>query len=156
MKKILSYSLLFFAFNCYAVDPAVTAANNQYYDILKRIEIIKDKSQSLLEREKAFSNFANEFGDPGANWQTLKIGVLEILNADADFWAKQIIKFPAIQEKLLNEFELDWYSDDTSNYAEKLSLAKTELVRTLEKMKQQNEVLTILLNKFKTVKPTTL
>jgi len=56
----------------------------------------------------------------------------------------------------MNAFELDWYSDDTSDYEEKLNLAKIELARTLEKMEQQNQALTTPLNKFKTVKPTIL
>jgi len=156
MKNIFFWALLCFSLNCFAVDPAITAANNQYYDILKRIEIIKDKSQSLIEREKEFSNFANEFGEPGANWQTLKIGVLEIIIADTNFWSKQIINYPAIQEKLLADFEMDWYADETSNYPDKLNFAKTELIRELEKIKKQKEALNTLLNKLKNVKPTSL
>ena len=156
MKDLIFFSLLCFSLNSFAVDPAVTEANNQYYDILNRIEIIKDKSQSLIEREKEFSNFANEFGEPGANWQALKIGVLEIIVADANFWSKQIINYPAIQERLIADFEMDWYADETSNYPDKLNSAKTELIRELEKIKKQNEALNALLNKLKNVKPTSL
>ena len=156
MKKIIFFLSLFFSLNCFAVDPAITAANNQYYDILKRVEIIKDKSRSLIEREMEFSNFANEFGEPGANWQTLKVSVLDIIIADAHFWSKQIINYPAIQEKLISDFEMDWYADETSHYPEKLSLAKTELIREIEKIKKQDETLNKLLNKLKTVKATSL
>jgi len=142
--------------NSFAIDPAITQANNDYFDILKRIEIVKDKSQSLLTREQAFSNFANEFGEPGANWQTLKVGVLEIIIADASFWSKQIVKFPAIQEKLIRDFEMDWYADETSNYSEKLNAAKTELIRELENIVKQKAALEALLEKLKNVKATTL
>jgi len=156
MKIFFVSSLFFFSLNCFAVDPGITEANNNYYDILKRIEIIKDKSLPLIEREMEFSNFANEFGEPGANWQTLKIGVVEIINADVSFWSKQIIHYPAIQEKLLKDFEMDWYVEETSNYPEKLNLAKIEIIRELEKIKKQSEALNTLLNKLKTVKPTSL
>ena len=155
--KLSIFSFLFlFSINCFAVDPAITAANNQYFDILKRVEIIKDKSRSLIEREMEFSNFANEFAEPGANWQTLKVSVLDIIIADAHFWSKQIIKFPAIQEKLIRDFEMDWYADETSNYSEKLTLAKIELKRELENILKQKTFLNALLMKLKSVKATTL
>lgn len=156
MKKFVFSLLILFSVNCFAVDPAITAANNQFYDILKRVEIIKDKSQSTIVREMEFSNFANEFGEPGANWQTLKVAILEIIIADAHFFAKQIINYPALQEKLIRDFEMDWYADESSNYPEKLNFAKIELVRELEKMKKQNETLNALLTKLKSVKPTSL
>jgi hypothetical protein len=156
MKHLIFYFLLIFSFNAFAIDPAITEENNHYYYILKRIEVIKNKALPSLEREKEFVNFANEFGEPGANWQTLKIGVLEIIIADSNFWAQQIIQFPAIQEKLIKDFEMDWYADETSNYPEKLDLAKIELIRELEKIKTKQHVLNNLLNKLNSVKPTSL
>ncbi|MDH5258565.1 MAG: hypothetical protein OEX07_11175, partial [Gammaproteobacteria bacterium] len=99
------------------MDSAITKDNDRYFDILTRVEIVKDKSRSLIERQKEFSNIANEFGDPGAHWQTLKIAIIEIIISDASFWANEMTQFPAIQEKLMNDFTMDWYRDETSNYS---------------------------------------
>ena len=156
MKNLLFYLGLLLPVSAHAVDPAVIQANDQYFDILKRIEIVKDKNISTIERRKAFSNFANEFGDPGANWQTLKVGVLEIIGADATFWANEMTQSPAIQEKLVRDFSMDWYQEDTSNYAEKLALAKTELKRTLEQIEKQKKMLNELLQKLENTHATTL
>ena len=149
-------SALLFSTNSFAVDPAIVSANNQYFDILKRIEIIKDKSRPLIERRQEFSNFANEFGDPGAHWQTLKVGVLEIIIADASFWANEMTQFPAIQEKLIKDFSLDWYEDSTSNYGEKLALAKSELIRELEQIEKRKIMLIELKTKLDNTRATTL
>lgn len=156
MKKYLITFCFLLSFNAFAVDPAITAANNQYFDILERIEIIKDKSRTLIERQKEFSNFANEFGDPGAHWQILKNAVLEIIIADASFWANEMTQFPAIQQKLINDFSMDWYDDSTSNYAQKLSLAKTELIRELEQIEKQKILLIQLKTKLDNTRATTL
>jgi len=144
MKRILIGLIFLLPLNVFAIDPAIIKSNNDFFDILHRIEIIKDKSRPLIERQKEFSNFANEFGDPGAHWQKLKIGVLDIIISDAAFWAQEMTQFPAIQEKLIKDFSMDWYEETTSNYAEKILLAKTELTRELEKIEIQKAMLTEL------------
>jgi len=156
MRKIILLILIVLPFKVFAIDPAIVDANNQYFNILKNIEIIKDTDRPQLERQRAFSHFANEFGEPGAHWQTLKVAVLDIIIADAEFWASEITQFPAIQEKLMHDFNMDWYNEGTSNYSEKLNLAKIQIIKLLEKQKIQKKMLEELHHKLSNTKPTTL
>jgi len=156
MKKLLVCLVLILPLNVYGVDPAVTEANNQYFEILQRIEIIKDKARPLITRQQAFSNLANEFAEPGAHWQTLKLAVLDIIITDASFWANEIIQFPAMQEKLLRNFSMDWYQDSSSNYNEILALAKIQITRELEKGEIRKAMLIKLKTKLDNTKATTL
>jgi len=156
MKHLLFFLLFVFSSLTLAIDPAIVQMTDDYYSILKRVETIKNKSASQMERENAFANFANEFGDPGANWQTLKTSVLEIIAADVGFWANQITAYPAVQEKLINDFEMDWYFETTSNYPEKINSAKVELKKEIENIQLQKASLEAMLKKLESVKPTSL
>jgi len=126
------------------------------YAIERLVEFVKDRSQPQLIRQREFSNLANEFAEPGGNWQLLKTSVLDIINSDVEFWSQEIKKYPAVQEKLINEFSLDWYQDETSNYAEKQKLSIVELTRQLEVLEKEKQMLQELIKKLKSVKPTTL
>jgi len=156
MKKLILLFAIAIPVSVAAVDKVIIEGNNHYYSILERLEIIKNKSLSKTQRQQEFTNYANEFGEPGANWQTLKIGVLEIIAADADFWSQEIINYPAMQDKLITEFSLDWYHDDSSNYPEKQALAIKELTRKLEKIEKEKAMLEEMRSKLKAVKPTSL
>ena len=139
-----------------AVDKSIIDYNNAVFEIKYYVEVVKDKTKPQLERQREFSNLANEFAEPGGNWELLKTSVLDIINADVEFWAQEIKAFPAVQEKLIQEFSLDWYNDAISNYREKQKLSIIEIKRRLESLEKEKMMLKELLEKLEGIKPTTL
>jgi len=156
VKKIFPFLLIFITCSTLAVDAEIIKANNHTFSISSRVNTISDKQNPQIIRQMEFSNFANEFAQPGANWQLIKESVLDIIIADPGFWGEQMVQFPAVQEKLLNDFSMDWYNEGTSNYPEKLNLAKVQLQRELEQIRSQKKLLDDLLSKLNSIKPTSL
>lgn len=155
MKFFFAIFLLF-PISVLAVDKEIIDSNNQFFTLLERVEVIKNRSESTIKRVQEFSNFANEFSDPGPNWQTLKVSVMDVIIADVNFWAQEITQYPAMQEKLIGEFSLDWYEDSISNYAQKKSLVITELKRKIQKIDMEKKMLKEMITKLESVTPTTL
>ncbi len=157
MNKIIFTVLLAgLSLNTYAVDQAIINLNNSIFEIKRYVEVIKDKTTPQVIRQREFSNLANEFSDPAGNWDLLKVSVLDIINTDVEFWSQEIKNYPAVQEKLINDFSLDWYQDTTSNYEQKQQLSIVEISKRMEDLEIEKKMLKELLGKLKSVKPTTL
>jgi len=157
MKQVIFAVLLAgLSLKSYAVDQAIIDHNNSIFEIKRYVEVIKDKTMPQLIRQREFSNLANEFSEPAGNWDLLKISVLDIISADAEFWSQEIKNYPAVQEKLINDFSLDWYQETTSNFGQKQRLSIVEITKRLEDLEIEKKMLNELLGKLKSVKPTTL
>ncbi len=142
MKRLILILLTIFAISGPSHASALSEkADDAYYKTVKKIELIKDESQPLVERQKQFKQLAEEFvqGD-GSEFQTIKDGLLDILVDDPSFFFSEMRKSPEAFSFWKEKFSLHWMNDSPNEYEEIKALALKKIENDIRNQEERLEM----------------
>ena len=151
--KFILMSSIFLNASEVSLDKSIYKSNQNYYEQLKNISMVKDKAQTQFKRELAFKNLVCCVD--GSAWVTFNKGLIEILIEDPSFLFEQFDSNVGIYQKWFKNFNFDWLNEtQTSTYPELKSLAIIALKADIEKSQRLLKIKKELLDKIQKTKPT--
>ena len=143
MKK---YLFLFLAglVSVSLADDLAWRANQQYYAVRERAEVMLDQAQGCLAREAAFKDLADRLTNrPDNLLGVIEDAYLELLAREPAFLLSRFAENPAAFEAWLNHLDLRWTGQGASPYPawrrqalDRLPLLKRRLQRQLDMLQR--------------------